>query len=147
MRNKNGFTLIELLSVIAVIGIISLIAIPNIIGLSIGIRKDNMLDDAKKMISLAKSKINSDISLRSNPPKTFTLAQLNVSGVIEKDPDGGEYDKTNSKVKYQINQSNNTAEYCVILIGSKRSIGSASNCVKEENLYSRSNVVDNVEEE
>ena len=143
MRNKNGFTLIELLAVIAIIGIISLIAIPNIIGLSTGVRKDNMLDDAKKLISLAKYKVNSDITIRQNPPKTFTLAQLNTSGVIEKDPDGGDYDATNSKVTYRINSTNDTAEYCVILIGSKRSIGSSSNCVKEENLYSRSNVVDN----
>ena len=58
MRNKNGFTLIELLAVIAIIGLISLIAIPNIVGLSDGVRRDNMLDDAKRLISMAKYKVN-----------------------------------------------------------------------------------------
>ena len=162
MKNKKGFTLIELLAVIAIIGIISLIAIPNIVGLSIGVRKDNMLDDkdynknisnikklisrkdnmlddAKKLISLAKYKINSDIALRSSPPQTFTMAELNINGDITIDPDGGEYDETNSTVRYRI--ANGTAEYCVTLIGSKRTIGSPT-CVIEAMLHSRSNVID-----
>ena len=139
MKNKKGFTLIELLAVIAIIGIISLIAIPNIVGLSIGVRKDNMLDDAKKLISLAKAKINSDIAIRSNPPHTFTMAELNINGDITIDPDGGEYDETNSTVRYSI--VNGTAEYCVTLIGSKRTIGSPT-CVIEAMLHSRSNVID-----
>lgn len=139
MKNKKGFTLIELLAVIAIIGIISLIAIPNIIGLSIGIRKDNMLDDAKKLISLAKYKINSDIALRSSPPQTFTMAELNINGDLGADPDGGDYDQTNSTVTYR--KVNSTAEYCIKLIGSKRTIGMTA-CVPESSLYSRSNVVD-----
>lgn len=141
MRKKRGFTLIELLAVITVIGIISIIAIPNIVGLSTGIKKDNMLDDAKKLISHAKNRIMTNASLRLSPPQEFTFKELNINGDIGKDPDGGEYDQNNSKVTYSVN--NNIAEYCIILIGSKRSIGSASNCVKEENLYSRSNVIDN----
>ena len=139
MKNKKGFTLIELLAVIAIIGIISLIAIPNIVGLSIGVRKDNMLDDAKKLISLAKYRINSDVLSRSNPPQTFTMAELNVNGDLGMDPDGGEYNQTNSKVTYSV--TNGIAEYCVTLIGSKRTIGSPT-CVPESSLYSRSNVVD-----
>ena len=139
MKNKKGFTLIELLAVIAIIGIISLIAIPNIVGLSIGVRKDNMLDDAKKLISLAKYKINSDIVLRSTPPQTFTMAELNLNGDLGMDPDGGEYDQTNSKVTYR--ETNGIAEYCITLIGSKRTIGSPT-CVLESSLYSRSNVID-----
>lgn len=139
MKNKKGFTLIELLAVIAIIGIISLIAIPNIIGLSIGIRKDNMLDDAKKLISLAKYKINSDIILRETQPQTFTMAELNINGDLDVDPDGGHYDQNNSTVTYR--KVNNVAEYCIKLIGSKRGIG-ISECVPESSLYSRSNVVD-----
>ena len=42
MKNKKGFTLIELLAVIAVIALISLIAIPNIVGLSTSVKKDQM---------------------------------------------------------------------------------------------------------
>lgn len=148
MRNKKGFTLIELLVVIAILGIISMIAIPNIVGLSTGVRKEQMLADAKELIALAKNKVNSDFEIRNrsktgicnNNMCTLTLAMLNVNGNIEKDPDGGYYDAS-SKVIYRVN--NGTLEYCVVLIGSKRSIGSNDNCVSETNLYSKSNVVDN----
>ena len=143
MKNKKGFTLVELLAVIAIIALISLVAIPNIVGLSTGIRKDNMLDDAKKLISLAKYQVNKSYNIRTNPPHTFTLQELNINGDIKQDPDGGDYNQTESKVTYNV--QNNTAEYCVVLIGSKRHIGSTTECILESNLYSRSNVVDNEE--
>ena len=103
-----------------------------------------MLDDAKKLISLAKSKINSNIELRLDPPKTFTMAELNVNGDIALDPDGGNYDQTNSTVTYRIignGTDGDIVDYCVTLIGSKRTIGSQA-CISESNLYSRSNVID-----
>ena len=140
MRNKKGFTLIELLATLAIIALISLIAVPNIVGLSNGVRKDNMLDDAKKLISLAKYQVNKNYEIRSNPPHTFTFVELNVNGDIGKDPDGGDYDQTASKVIYSV--ENNVSQYCVILISRYRAIGWDGNCIKEENLYSRSNVVD-----
>ncbi len=137
---KNGFTLIELLAVIAIIALISLVAIPNIVGLSTGIRKDNMLDDAKKLISLAKYQVNKSYTIRTSSSHKFTFAELNINKDIANDPDGGEYNATSSFVKYT---NNGTAHYCVVLIGSVRHIGSSTNCVSENNLYSRSNVVDN----
>ena len=142
MKNKKGFTLIELLATLAIIALISAVAIPNIVNLSNGIRKDNMLDDAKKLISLAKYKVNKDYEIRNNPPHTFTFNELNVNDDIGKDPDGGDYDQVTSKVVYSI--ENNVAQYCVVLIGKYRAIGSESECIKEDNLYSRSNVVDRV---
>ena len=143
---KNGFTLIELLAVIVVIGLIMLIAVPNIVGLSTGVRKDQMLDDAKKLISLAKYKVNTDYEIRNltkpgicvNEVCTMSFDFLNINGDLGDDPDGGTY-QTGSQVIYQIN--NNVSEYCITLIGSKRTIG-ATECVKEASLYSRSNVVD-----
>ena len=139
MINKKGFTLIELLAVIAIIGLISLIAVPNIIGISSGVKKDQMLADAKKLISLAQYKIKSDITLR-NSNQIFTLNDLNFNSDIGSDPDGGSYDGTLSKVKYSIDGGE--AEYSIILIGSKRQIGDETNWVKETELHSRSNVVD-----
>ncbi len=140
MRNKKGFTLIELLAVIAIIALISLVAIPNIVGLSNGIRKDSMLDDAKKMISLAKYQVNKDYAIRHSTTYTFTLAALNTNGDIKKDPDGGDYNQTYSRVVYT--NSSGTIKYCVALIGSQRHIGTKTSCIEETNLYSRTNVVD-----
>ncbi len=147
MRKKSGFTLIELLVVIAIIGLISLIAIPNIIGISNSVRKDQMLDDAKKLISLAKYQVNSDIEIRNFSKEgictggvcTFSISTLNINGDIGSDPDGGEYDSS-SYVKYYI--SNNKPVYCITLIGSKRTIGTVSDCIEEDFLHERSNVVD-----
>ncbi len=144
MKNVKGFTLIELLAVIAIIALISLIAIPNIVGLSTGVRKDQMLDDAKKLISLAKYKVNTDYEIRnftkadvcSGNVCTFTFSVLNSKGDIEKDPDGGSY-SNDSYVEYRANN-----EFCVFLNGSKRQIGSSGNCVLEKDLNSRSKVVD-----
>ena len=139
MKNEKGFTLIELLAVIAIIALISLIAIPNIVGFSTSIRKDQMLDDAKKLISLAKYEVNKSYDIRVNPPHTFTFAELNTKGDIEKDPDGGSYG-SDSYVKYLANN-----EYCVYLNGSKRQIvGNNSDCVLEKDLNSRAKVIDNV---
>ena len=140
MRNKSGFTLIELLAVIAIIALISMIAIPNIVGLSDGVRRDNMLDDAKKLISMAKYQVNKDYGIRVSASHRFNFDDLNVNGDIKSDPDGGEYDKANSYVLYTNNGSE--ANYCVVLKGSQRQIGSDSNCVGEGDLYSRSNVKD-----
>ena len=56
------------------------------------------------------------------------------------DPDGGEYDRNNSYVKYT-----KSVGYCAYLVGSKRIIKRArdnSNCVMEEYLTSRSYVFD-----
>jgi len=146
MRKRSGFTLIELLAVIAVIGIISLIAIPNIVGLSSGVKKDQMLDDAKKLISLAKYKVNTDYEIRNLSKEsicngtscTLSLEFLNFNGDIENDPDGGVY-SSQSKVTYSI--TDNVATYCVSLIGSRRTIGKDS-CINEGDLYGRSIVVD-----
>ena len=157
MKNKNGFTLIELLAVIAIIALISLIAIPNIVGLTDGIRKDNMLDDAKKLISMAKYQVNANYSIRISTGHTWDFDQLNINNDIEKDPDGGEYKKDESFVKYTNDGS--TARYCIVLKGSKRHIGGEScnplsdenclseggiTCIPDTELYSKTNVHDNV---
>ena len=151
MKNKKGFTLVELLAVIAIIALISLVAIPNIIGLSAGVKKDQMLDDAKKMISMAKYLVNKDYQIKNlTKPSvcvsnvcTLQLSLLNNYGDISQDPDGGEYDQANSYVKYT--KTGGTATYCVVLKGSQRHIGTATDCKGENALHSRSNVVDNVQ--
>ena len=136
--NKKGFTLTELLAVIAIIGILSLIAIPNIVDIMDNIKRDNMLDDAKKIISLAKLEVNANYSIRQENSHDFSLSTLlENSSDIKNDPDGGTY-QSDSYVRYSKNESN--ATYCIYLEGSKRTIGTIDNCVYESDLYSK-NVV------
>ena len=147
IMNKKGFTLVELLAVIAIIALISLIAIPNIVGLSDGIKKEQMLDDAQKMISAAKYQVNKDYTIRSlqntdkcviNTSCTFSHTDLNTNGDFTKDPDGDDY--IEGSVRYT---NDGTARYCVYLLSKKRKIGNSINdCVMEENLYSKTNVQD-----
>ena len=137
--NKKGFTLIELLAVIVIIGIIGLVAVPNMLGISVNTKKEQMLDDARKLISVAKMKINTDYDARnSSTPTRYYFNDLNVKGDIKSDPDGGMY-TNNSYVEYRKGET--TASYCVYLEGTKRVIGTSASCVMEANLYSKSNVV------
>lgn len=137
--NKNGFTLIELLAVISIIAIISMIAVPNIMDTLDGIKKDNFLADAKKLIANAKYEVSKNDEIRNSGNRTFLFDELNQSGEISSDPDGGSYNKA-SYVKYDID--NDEATYCISLIGSKKNIG-RNNCVKEKDLTSRGVVVNN----
>jgi len=144
--NKKGFTLVELLAVIAIISIISLIAIPNIANITDNIRKENMIDDAKKFISLAKLKVNSDYGIKSGGNSTFNIIELNSNGDFNLknnhivDVDNGVYND-NSYVKYEI--INDKVTYCVYLMGSKRHIGTITSCVLEDDLTNKDIVESN----
>ena len=141
--NNKGFTLVELIAVLAIIAIIGVIAIPNVISVMDNNKKDLMLQDAQKLASLAKAEIIKDRVFRDDPTvneKTYLLKQIDAKNTISQDPDGGEYDRNNSYVKYT-----KSVGYCVYLEGSKRIIKRAkdnSNCVMEEYLTSRSYVFD-----
>jgi hypothetical protein len=97
-----------------------------------------MIDDAKKLISIAKMKINMDYSARNSNRKRYSFSELNSNNEITNDPDGGNYSDS-SYVEYQ--NSSGIVNYCVYLDGSKRRIGEYTDCVLEINLYSRSNVI------
>lgn len=136
--NKRGFTLIELLVVISIIAIISIVAVPNISNIIESTKKERILDDAKKLISLAKAEVRKNYDIRNSDSYIFKINDLNSSGEILGDFEGEYYDNS-SYVKYE-NISNNP-QYCITLIGSKQNIGKSS-CVYEYNLKSI-NVVNN----
>ncbi len=146
--NKKGFTLTELLSVISLLAIISLIAIPNIVNLVEGVKNDNMVNDAKKLVTLARTEVNSNYAYRNflDTSKcssslnrcTFNFDYLNRNGDIEKDPDGEAY-QNSSYVRYY--KDGDIYGYCVYLKGSKRAIGTSTECIIEPDL-----MADNVQE-
>ena len=136
--NKKGFTLVELLAVIVILSILALIAIPNMVGLTDDVKKDGMLDDAKKLISLAKYQVNVNYEVRILNEYTFYFNDLNVNGDIKADQDGGIYSNS-SYVKYYKNNGN--TYYCIYLDGSKRRIGTSSSCVNDSELFSRNVVI------
>ena len=144
--NNRGFTLVELLAVLAIIAIIGMIAVPNVISIVDNNKKDLMLQDAQKMVSLAKAEVMKDRVFRDDPTKTeitYKLRDLDTKDVLKEDPDGGTYN-LDSYVKYKkATGGSGTSGYCVYLAGSKRTIkaGKAnSNCVSEENLSNRTYV-------
>ena len=138
--NNKGFTLVELLAVLALLVIIGGIAIPNVISLMNNNKKDNMVNDAQRLISLAKNMVAKDQEFRkaTTSSKQYKMSEIDPKKTIHPDPDGGDYDRTASYVKYTKNTG-----YCIYLKGSKKAIrsNSGTGCVKEEQL-NRSSVKD-----
>ena len=137
--NNKGFTLVELLAVISIIAILSIIAVPNVVSVIDNNKKDQMLSDAKKMISQAKYEVTMDKTIRQSGNYKFFLSSLKNND-IGLDPDGGEYNKSTSYVIYRLEA--NTPVYCVHLESSKRVIGQNNTCIGEINVESRTIVKD-----
>lgn len=148
--NNKGFTLVELLAVLAIIAIIGMIAIPNVISVVDNNKKDLMLQDAQKFVSLAKAVVMKDRVFRDDPtqlvsPKYY-LQNLDDKETIKIDPDGTPYSRTNSYVIYYKQTTTQNAGYCVYLEGEKRAVkntATGTSCVMEEELTNRQKVFDN----
>lgn len=117
--NKKAFTLVELLGVIIILSIIMLIAIPNITSISERTKKDSYINDAKKIIYLAKYEVKkgSIDKPASGESIKVTLKDL-VTNEVEKDKDGLLYNEEESYV--YITRENGNLVYYVQLIANKK---------------------------
>lgn len=117
--NNKGFTLVELLATISILAIIMLIAIPNVVGVVQKSRNKTYVEDAKKMISLAKYKVKSDVQIKNAlgyGAVCISLSYLDSGKEIKDAPNGGEYDTANSYVLVEKNYYDNSYDYSVQLL-------------------------------
>lgn len=71
MKNKEGFTLVELLAVIAILAILVIIALPNIVGMFNGAKKNLFLTEAKTLFKETSNKFISGSMSGSNSKNVY----------------------------------------------------------------------------
>ncbi len=123
MKNNRGITLVELLAVIIILSLVLNISIPIIITTIENIRRDSFASAARMMIASTKLKVSEDVNIKMPVNNNdATIIRLNYLGVdnIDKDIDGGSYNRQNSYVL--IVKINNELFYYVTLQGSRRNV-------------------------
>lgn len=103
MKNNKGFTLVEVLATVTIMAILMLIAVPSIVNLIEKNKEKSYINDAKKLVALAKSRMYSEQqiikptlpnkNLPTNHPIciAFTYKGLVKEEEISKTPEGGTY--------------------------------------------------------
>ena len=92
-KNSLGFTLIELIATITILGIIMLIAVPNVISVVTKNKNQTYVNDARKFVTLAKYKFESDANIMR--PTSTICAVIMLSSVdrseLQSGPEDGTY--------------------------------------------------------
>ena len=108
MKNKKGFTLVELLAVIAILAVLVIIALPNVMKLFRGARKDTFLNEVKSMLTGAESAYlsevithNRKINIVASNEELTNLANSNLKP-NESPKISGKMDYDNQKIDYYI---------------------------------------------
>lgn len=116
IKNKMGFTLIELIATITILGIIMLVAVPNVIGVVNKNKSQTYVNDARKLVTLAKYKFDSDANVMR--PSSTNCVVMKISGLdrseLQKGPEEGTYDENLSFVV--IKYENSKYEYYAQLV-------------------------------
>ena len=102
--NKKGFTLVELLAVIVILAIILLIAVPSIMGVVDGAKKDAYASSVMSIINAAELKIGLDVEGTLTLPAggetiIYDIQTLSVDNVDVIAP-GADYAVATNKGKY-----------------------------------------------
>lgn len=123
--DNRGFTLVELLATMAVLSIIMLITIPNVIGVVQKNKNKTFVEDAKKLVSMAKYEHNKVLNASNT---TYYISTLDKNNELSQGPNGGNY-TSNSRVV--VNGNN----YIVYLIEKKSNACNGITNVNEDNLF------------
>ena len=114
--NNKGFTLVELLGSMVILGLIMLIVVPNVVGLMNSNRETVYVEDAKKMILIAKAKVSGKKVKTPMGGGQCVFVGLGFLDNSEFDnpPNGGCYDVNRSFVI--IKNENHKLQYYVKLV-------------------------------
>ena len=114
--NNKGFTLVELIGSMVVLGLMMVLVVPNVVGLLNNSRETVYVEDAKKLVNIAKSKISTK---KVTPPGDGQCVFLGLgyleNGEFDNPPNGGCYDVNRSFVVVKKN-ANKEYEYYIQLV-------------------------------
>ena len=98
---KNGFTLVELIITISIFGLMMLVSVPNITSMVDKNKRKVYINDAKKLVKLARYKFYTtykDVKPAAGTCLTYSISSLDMSN-LETPPNGGTYNNGYSFVK------------------------------------------------
>ena len=98
--NNKGFTLVELIGSMVILGLIMLLVVPNVVGLLNSSRETVYVEDAKKLVLIAKAKVSGkkiNIPMAAGQCVFLGLGYLENSE-FDNPPNGGCYDVNRSFV-------------------------------------------------
>ena len=98
---KNGFTLVELIITISIFGLMMLVSVPNVTSMVDKNKRKVYVNDAKKLVKLAKYKFYT--TYKDSKPAAGTCLTYNINSLdmsnLESPPNGGTYNNGYSFVK------------------------------------------------
>ncbi len=116
--NKKGFTLIELIATITILSIIMAVAIPNVLSVTRKNKNQTYINDARKLVTLAKYRFESDATIVRPNGSTCVIIKMGSldKSELQKTPENGTYDFDNSYVKITYDSVNLKYVYEVQLL-------------------------------